>query len=104
MSNLKYLVFVYGTLKSKQPNHYWVTNSANGQSKFICSGETSDPYPLTIATRYNIPFMLQLPGIGHRVTGEIYNIDESMLSNLDILEGYPKYYTRQEIVINGDNG
>ncbi|XP_046669482.1 putative gamma-glutamylcyclotransferase CG2811 isoform X2 [Homalodisca vitripennis] len=88
-------VFVYGTLKTGEPNHHWLTKPENGHSKLVGEGMTLVKYPLVIASRYNIPFLLDVPGIGHNVSGEVYEIDEKMLSNLDILEDYPSYYTRR---------
>lgn len=104
MSLEKFLVFVYGTLKSNQPNHYWLTNPNNGLSCSVTPGKTNAKYPLLIATRYNIPYLVHLPGTGHEVNGEIYEIDQHMLIKLDELEGHPNYYLRQEIAINGDDG
>ena len=41
------------------------------------------------------------PGVLHRgdtsVQGEVYEIDEELLSDLDRIEGYPSLYTREEI-------
>lgn len=50
--------------------------------------------PLIIASRFNIPFLLPFPGHGHRVTGEVFEIDEKMLLKLDVLEDYPVLYAR----------
>ncbi|CAK1593130.1 unnamed protein product [Parnassius mnemosyne] len=88
-------VFVYGTLKRNEPNHHWLSNSKNGVSKFIAVGKTDKKYPLIIATKYNIPFILHKPGLGHHVEGEIYEVDNKMLGNLDILEDHPNYYIRE---------
>ncbi|XP_013136758.1 PREDICTED: putative gamma-glutamylcyclotransferase CG2811 isoform X2 [Papilio polytes] len=88
-------VFVYGTLKKKEPNHYWLTDSKNGVSKFIANGQTCKKYPLIIGTKYNIPFVLYKPGVGHHVQGEVYEVDEKMMSNLDKLEDHPNYYIRE---------
>lgn len=68
------------------------------------NGQTNDRYPLVIGTRYNIPFLLNVPNTGHRIKGEIYEVDETMLKNLDILEGHPNYYLRKQINIDGNNG
>jgi len=40
-----------------------------------------------------------------QIHGEVYDIDEKMLSNLDILEEYPKLYTRRQekIIIKDQN-
>lgn len=89
-------VFVYGTLKKGEPNHYWLTEEKNGKATYIASGKTSIKYPLVIASRYNIPFLLDQPGVGCNVTGEIYEVNDIMLSNLDFLEDHPKFYKRRE--------
>lgn len=97
-------VFVYGTLKSNEPNHHWLTNHKNGHSKFLSEGCTIKKYPLVIGTRYNIPFLLDRPDLGYYVKGEIYEIDEKMLSSLDILEDYPQYYDREIQEIRSNSG
>ncbi|XP_075227255.1 putative gamma-glutamylcyclotransferase CG2811 [Lycorma delicatula] len=88
-------LFVYGTLKRGQPNHYWLRKTENGSSDFIGTGKTTKKYPLIIATNYNIPFLLFEPGIGHIVSGEVYQVNDSMLSKLDALENHPNYYERR---------
>ncbi|XP_055317673.1 putative gamma-glutamylcyclotransferase CG2811 [Sitodiplosis mosellana] len=99
-----YLVFVYGTLKINQPNHYWLNDHANGASRLIANGNTSEKYPMVIATRYNIPFLVNQTTIGNFINGEIYEVDEKMLGKLDELEGHPNYYLRQQITIDGNDG
>lgn len=89
-------VFVYGTLKKGEPNHHWLTNSEmNGVSRFVARGSTVVKFPLVIGTRYNIPFLLARPGVGHHIQGEIYEVDDQMFGKLDELEDYPRYYDRE---------
>lgn len=95
-------VFVYGTLKKGEPNHHWLTDATNGRARFIAQGRTTERYPLIIATRYNIPFLLDVPGKGHFVVGEIYEIDDRMLGRLDVLEDYPKLYDRRPEMIRNE--
>lgn len=114
MANSLLKVFVYGTLKNGidftlityktllnivfvigQPNHYWLENIENGLAKFLTYGKTKNQFPLVIGTRYNVPFLLNKPGIWRNIKGEIYHVDEKMLSKLDILEDYPQLYDRQ---------
>jgi gamma-glutamylaminecyclotransferase len=57
-------VFVYGTLKRGQPNHYLMQDLKNGNAKFISKAKTSEKFPLVVATRYSIPFLLNKPGFG----------------------------------------
>uniref|UniRef100_A0A182WY00 Gamma-glutamylcyclotransferase family protein n=1 Tax=Anopheles quadriannulatus TaxID=34691 RepID=A0A182WY00_ANOQN len=95
MSTTLRRVFVYGTLKRGEPNHHWLTDAANGQARFIAKGRTVGRYPLVVATRHNVPFLLDVPGTGHSVVGEIYEIDDRMLGRLDVLEDYPQLYDRR---------
>ncbi|XP_017788823.1 PREDICTED: putative gamma-glutamylcyclotransferase CG2811 isoform X2 [Habropoda laboriosa] len=89
-------VFVYGTLKRGEPNHSLIQDFANGYAKFLGLGRTTVKYPLIIATKYNIPFLLKKPGIGHHVFGEIYDVDTKMLKKLDELEEHPTFYERSQ--------
>uniref|UniRef100_A0A8D0FSP9 Gamma-glutamylaminecyclotransferase n=1 Tax=Strix occidentalis caurina TaxID=311401 RepID=A0A8D0FSP9_STROC len=87
-------VFVYGTLKKGQPNYKHMINTAKGLAKFQGTGRTVEKYPLVIAGKYNIPYMLNIPGTGHHVAGEIYSVDDQMLRFLDEFEGCPDMYQR----------
>jgi len=89
------LVFVYGTLKRGQPNHDWLTRPTNGSAVFRGRASTSDAFPLVVASRYNIPFLLDAPGRGHCVSGELYEVDDAMMVKLDELELHPDVYLRQ---------
>ncbi|XP_047484468.1 putative gamma-glutamylcyclotransferase CG2811 isoform X1 [Penaeus chinensis] len=90
------LVFVYGTLKQNEPNHHWLTDKENGESKLVGKATTQERYPLVIASKFNIPFLLAVPGKGEQIEGEVYEVDEKMMSNLDILEDHPKLYERKK--------
>ncbi len=67
-------VFVYGTLKKGEPNHHWLTNQDHGSAKFVGAGTTKELYPLVIASKYNIPFLLDKPGTGKVSVLKIHNI------------------------------
>lgn len=56
--------------------------------------------PLVVGTRYNIPFLINKPGVGSYVTGEIYEVDSKMLSVLDNLEDCQRIYKREEQLMN----
>ncbi|XP_038125831.1 gamma-glutamylaminecyclotransferase C-like [Cyprinodon tularosa] len=90
-------VFVYGSLKRAQPNYPYMTDSNNGKAEFLATAVTVQKYPLVIATKYNIPFLLNLPGQGNRVHGEIYRVDEKMLEYLDWFEKVPSMYQRTAV-------
>lgn len=97
-------VFVYGTLKNGQPNHYWMTDTKNGAALFIDKGMTQTKFPLIVATKYNIPCLLNAMGTGHYINGEIYSIDEQKLRHLDELEDYPQLYDRTQIDVADPRG
>ncbi|XP_035006404.1 gamma-glutamylaminecyclotransferase B-like [Hippoglossus stenolepis] len=87
-------IFVYGTLKRGQPNYHHMFDAANGKAEFLASALTAERYPLVIAGNLNIPFLLNLPGRGHKIHGEIYEVDDKMLRFLDDFESVPTLYQR----------
>lgn len=87
-------IFVYGTLKRGQPNHYRMLDSANGEARFLSSARTVRKFPLVIGGQHNVPFLLDVPGQGHRIQGELYSVDERMLAFLDDFEMVPTWYQR----------
>ncbi|KAL1501029.1 hypothetical protein ABEB36_006434 [Hypothenemus hampei] len=86
-------VFVYGTLKRSEPNHGLLESNPN-QAKFLFEAQTKEKFPLIIGTQYNIPFLLYAPGKGFNVKGEVYEVDDQVLHNLDQLEDHPNFYIR----------
>lgn len=48
-------VFIYGTLKKNEPNHYHLVERG---AKFMCKAVTVEKWPLIIGTVANIPFLL----------------------------------------------
>lgn len=99
MSNELNKVFVYGTLKTGEPNHHWFQKAAEGYYKLLCEAKTIEKYPLIIGTQYNIPFLLNNPGKGHQVQGEVYEVDKLVFDQLDILEDHPNFYIREKISV-----
>ncbi|VDM07711.1 unnamed protein product [Wuchereria bancrofti] len=97
------LVFVYGTLKRGEPNASVMADLVTGMQKFIGTGKTINAYPLIIASEYNIPFCLDKPGIGNRINGELYEVDEQKLEVLDKFEGHPTFYRRQPQQVEMDH-
>ncbi|KAI5621426.1 gamma-glutamylaminecyclotransferase B, partial [Silurus asotus] len=92
-------IFVYGTLKKGQPNYYRMLDTTTGNAKFLGRARTVEKYPLVIASKDNIPFLLNIPGEGHRVQGEVYSVDEPMLKFLDRFESCPQMYQRTKILL-----
>nr|ACO11723.1 UPF0131 protein CG2811 [Caligus rogercresseyi] len=95
MPKYKNLVFVYGTLKRKEPNHHWISEKSES-FQFLGRATTINKYPFVIASSFNIPYVLEKPGVGNQVIGELYSAKEEMLPHLDILEEHPKHYIRKQ--------
>ncbi|GFR95848.1 gamma-glutamylaminecyclotransferase [Elysia marginata] len=93
----RYLIFVYGTLKTGQPNHYLFTDStfSKGTATLLGTGETSEKYPLVVSSDNHLPFLLRADGRGENVEGEIYEIDGPKLDWLDEFESHPDFYRRE---------
>ncbi|XP_037574094.1 gamma-glutamylaminecyclotransferase isoform X1 [Dermacentor silvarum] len=89
-------IFVYGTLKTGEPNNYFMKDSNNGKATLIGTAVTVKKWPLVIASSYNIPYLLHCEGKGHSISGELYSVDDKMLAMLDDFESHPKYYVRSE--------
>lgn len=90
------LCFVYGTLRRGFGNH-WVMRRAGGQ--FVGEATSQTPFPLVID---GLPYLLDHPGEGLRVEGELYRIPDRGWKILDRLEGHPDFYRRrvERFVIN----
>lgn len=81
-----HIVFVYGTLKRGGCNHGLLASAV-----FLGPATTRDPHPLFVE---NFPYLLDRPGHGHIVQGELYRVDNTTLAQLDILEDHPREYRR----------
>ncbi len=94
---MQYLVFVYGTLKKDFPNHQRYMKTA----RFIGTYQTVQRYPLVLFGDRYVPGMLNSPGEGHHVEGEVYEMDDECLAQIDLLEGLhePDGYRRQMIAV-----
>lgn len=97
------MLFVYGTLKSGEPNFTVLHDRRNGQARFVSRARTKDRFPLVIASNYNVPFLLEKRGIGFHVAGEVYLVDDAMLETLDEFESHPMLYRRREVMVRLEN-
>ena len=92
-----YQVFVYGTLKRGYPNDHVGMPRAG----FIGHYRTAERYPLVIGGKWYTPYLINEPGNGFQVAGEVYEVDEAVLAELDVLESVhlPNGYRRVEIAL-----
>eukprot|EP00178_Gracilaria_changii_P024800 TRINITY_DN750_c0_g1_i1.p1 TRINITY_DN750_c0_g1~~TRINITY_DN750_c0_g1_i1.p1 ORF type:complete len:247 (+),score=62.31 TRINITY_DN750_c0_g1_i1:44-742(+) len=82
-------VFVYGTLKRGFANHYLMQRAT-----YVGDFRTHTRFPLVVGGKYNSPYLLDMPSSGSRVKGELYVVDDAVLSDLDHLENVGVNYCR----------
>jgi gamma-glutamylaminecyclotransferase len=82
-------IFVYGTLKKGQINHYLLC-SHRGSSRITPLPATAPGIVLHAGPHYP----LAIRGQGQAI-GEVYTITESVLKKLDVLENHPDDYHRE---------
>lgn len=75
-------IFIYGTLKRGHTNHDDHLKLENHVGEY----RTKECYPLAIANEWFAPVLLLEEGIGHRVLGELYCVNDEKLAELDRLE------------------
>lgn len=90
----KHKVFVYGTLKRGFGNHHLIKHAT-----FLGQHRTVTGFNLYSFGWYPALF----EGGGCQVSGELYEVDDETLENMDRLESHPEYYVRKPIMLeNGD--
>ena len=73
-------IFVYGTLKRGFANHALLHNAT-----FLGEARTRTAYPMVVhGTGFSVVIIPE-PGIGHRVVGEVWEVDDAQLAQLDKL-------------------
>ena len=87
------LLFVYGTLMSGMSN-----NDLLSKSKFI--GDVTTQYAKLVDLGY-FPGMVE-GGSHNEVTGELWEVSEETLEQLDVLEGHPSHFVRSQLVVYSD--
>ncbi|MRJ02828.1 MAG: gamma-glutamylcyclotransferase [Epsilonproteobacteria bacterium] len=94
---MRYKLFVYGTLKRGLANH-----SLLSKARYLGKRWTRERYPLVAPKRW-YPYLIDAPGEGEHVAGELYEVDLPTLKMVDRLEEVPRYYRREVIeVVDGE--
>lgn len=93
-------IFTYGTLKRGFSNHTLMQELIRtGDATFIGTVRTAENYPL-VCGPYRVPFLLDIPGCGQRVHGELYAVSFKGLARMDELEGTSRgHYERLPILL-----
>ncbi|KAK9274856.1 hypothetical protein L1049_022110 [Liquidambar formosana] len=102
--NNRSLIFTYGTLKRDFPNHYLLQDLiGKNDAVYLGTFITIDEFPLVIGP-HGIPYLLNLPGSGHRVSGELYAVSARGLVRVDELEGTSVgHYERLPILVRAES-
>lgn len=95
----KHLVAVYGTLLTGQPNHRWMEDA---EGKFISATFLDEPCHMVslgafpaISLKNPSPEGVSCPRV------ELWEVDDDGLTHLDNLEGYPNFYNRTLVGVDG---
>ncbi|MBI2772034.1 MAG: gamma-glutamylcyclotransferase [Burkholderiales bacterium] len=78
---MPHLVFVFGTLKEGFPN-FATNKGARIAGEFV----TAQAFPLYLVGERCSPWMIDQPGQGHRVAGQLFEVDGETLARMDALE------------------
>lgn len=94
------LLFVYGTLKEGFPNF-----ARNSGTRLPGVYQTRLAYPLYVVRLPNedrAPWLVDEPGVGSRVCGQVFRVDATLLQAMDVFEevGLPTGYVRAQIELN----
>src|SRR5580700_10044401 len=88
----KTILFVYGTLKRGQKSHHYIADQ-----EFLGTATTMPLYRLYALGWH--PGMVLDADNGLEVAGELYAVDDATLGKLDVYEGTPDWFYRQEIAV-----
>jgi gamma-glutamylaminecyclotransferase len=91
------LIFLFGTLKEGYPNYH-----SNFGSRVEGEFFTVDRYPLYLVGERYSPWLINDPGFGEFVQGQVFSVDQDALDIMDSLERVtePDGYQRLEIIVN----
>ncbi|XP_004301679.1 PREDICTED: putative gamma-glutamylcyclotransferase At3g02910 [Fragaria vesca subsp. vesca] len=100
-----HLIFSYGTLKQGFHNHK-LTKELISQNDAVFIGPyiTRHAYPL-VCGPHGLPYLINLPGSGRRIRGELYAVSAVGLARFDDLEGTSiGHYERLrlQLLVNAD--
>lgn len=79
---MTHLLFVYGTLKEGFPNF-----AVNAGVRVGRNVHTRERLPLYLVGERRVPWLLQQPGVGFQVIGQVFAVDRKALEAMDRLEG-----------------
>lgn len=99
------LIFVYGTLKEGFPNFAW-----NPGRRIPGNYRTRQPFPFYVVqlpVEDRAPWLVNQPGQGVPVSGQVFEVDNATLRSMDSFEevGLPSGYVRLALeLVNQEGG
>ncbi|XP_022858963.1 putative gamma-glutamylcyclotransferase At3g02910 [Olea europaea var. sylvestris] len=100
------LIFTYGTLKRGFHNHALIEDLMRTcDAVYLGNYSTVESFPLVVGP-HGIPYLINLPGSGHRVRGELYSVSSNRgLARLDELERVDDgHYERLPVEVTAGDG
>ena len=93
---MQHLIFVFGTLKQGFRNFH-----INRGRRLGGDVVTVQPHPLYVIGPLCLPWLLDRPGQGQPVVGQLFEVDEATLAAMDQLERVddPQWYVRRRIAV-----
>lgn len=87
-------IFVYGTLKTGFPNFH-INTGKRVPGEFV----TVEKFPLYLIGPTQVPWLVNRPGQGECVVGEVFEVDAATLARMDKLEQIdePLWYAREPL-------
>ena len=98
---MQHLIFVFGTLKQGFRNFH-----VNRGRRLGGDVVTVQPHPLYVIGPLCLPWLLDRPGEGLPVVGQLFEVDETTLAAMDQLERVddPRWYVRRRITVRPHPG
>lgn len=89
-------IFVYGTLKTGFPNFH-INTGTRVPGEFV----TVQRFPLYLIGPTQVPWLVNRPGEGEFVVGEVFEVDANTLARMDVLEQIdePLWYAREALLV-----
>ena len=94
-------LFVFGTLQAGHRNFH-INRSTRVGGHWV----TAQPHPLYVIGRHRLPWLLNRPGQGVPVIGQLYAVDDTTLADMDRLERTddPLWYERRQVAVRPHPG
>jgi gamma-glutamylaminecyclotransferase len=98
---MSHRLFVYGTLKEGFRNFH-INRGQRIGAEFV----TALPHPLYVIGEFGLPWLLHRPGGGLFVSGQVFEVDDAVLRDMDALErvDQPGYYQRMPLQVHDAAG